>query len=95
MLTEIERELQQRMIRLETRMVQLGDYVGANLRTKLRIEVCRVGTGVVLNIDSLDVSLSRIRTQLAQTQWENKPPVGEIHVYHNHVLVMSLPPLFS
>jgi hypothetical protein len=54
-------------------MVQLGDHVGANLRTKQRIEIIRApngagtgGTTPHVKIDSLDVSISRILTELRQ-----------------------------
>ncbi|WP_434717192.1 hypothetical protein P5X00_40065 (plasmid) [Paraburkholderia sp. A2RO-4L] len=61
------RELNQRTTRLESRMVQLGDHVGANLRLKMRIEVCRpgdAGCAPYVEIDALDVSISRVTTVL-------------------------------
>lgn len=60
------REVNQRTTRLESRMVQLGDYVGANLCTKMRVHVERNDTGVWVEIDALDVSLSRIVTSLRE-----------------------------
>ncbi len=56
------REVSQRTTRLESRMVQLGDHVGANLRSKLRIEVRRPRDGgrPYVEADALDVSISRI-----------------------------------
>jgi hypothetical protein len=58
-----EKETLERVIRLESRMVQLGDHVGANLRTKQRIDIRASDTAacrISITIDSLDVSLSRI-----------------------------------
>lgn len=61
-------EVRDRTVRMESRLVQLGDHVGANLRTKQRIEILR--DDVTLRhhvvIDSLDVSISRIFTELHQ-----------------------------
>jgi hypothetical protein len=59
-------EIRERMVRTESRIVQLGDHVGANLRTKQRIdiEVSDTGEDANVNIDSLDVSLSRIYTEM-------------------------------
>ncbi|MEM5387915.1 hypothetical protein VSR68_30650 [Paraburkholderia phymatum] len=54
------REVNQRNTRTESRMVQLGDYVGANLRTRMRIDMKRAAAGVCVEIDALDVSISRI-----------------------------------
>ena len=59
-----DNELMDRVIRLESRLVQLGDYVGANLRHKQRIEIVRREGYPVVVIDALDVSLSRIRKEL-------------------------------
>lgn len=65
MCTKEMNELLDRTRRLESRMVQLGDYVGANLRSKQRIEVY-AGSSPSVTIDALDVSISRIVTELAQ-----------------------------
>lgn len=66
-------ELLDRTRRTESRLVQLGDYVGANLRSKQRITITPGDKGVGLHkgvptvtIDALDVSVSRILTELAQ-----------------------------
>ncbi|MGF6508513.1 hypothetical protein [Paraburkholderia sp. 32] len=62
------REVNQRTTRMESRMVQLGDYVGANLRTRMRVEVCRPRDGerAYIEIDALDVSISRIVTVMQE-----------------------------
>ena len=62
-------EILDRVIRTESRVVQLGDHVGANLRHKMRIEIVR-GPGNVtqIEIDALDVSLSRIVAELQRHQ---------------------------
>lgn len=68
MCTKEMNELLDRTRRLESRMVQLGDFVGANLRSKQRIEVkdLRPGAQPYVLIDALDVSVSRIVTELRQ-----------------------------
>lgn len=69
MCTETEmKELLDRTRRLESRMVQLGDFVGANLRSKQRIEVRlrQPSETAYVVIDALDVSVSRIVTELWQ-----------------------------
>lgn len=65
-LEDIARETRERVIRMESRMVQLGDHVGANLRTKQRIVIRDLQTAPYVVIDSLDVSVSRILTELRQ-----------------------------
>jgi hypothetical protein len=50
--------------RLETRLVQLGDYVGANLRTKMQIELNNDEHGAWVDVDAPDVSISRIINEL-------------------------------
>lgn len=64
MCTKEMNELLDRTRRLESRMVQLGDFVGANLRAKQRIDVFPTTNHV--EIDALDVSVSRIATELHQ-----------------------------
>ena len=59
-----EEETLQRLTRIETRIVQLGDHVGVNLRSKQRVVIHDDATGVWVEIDALDVSLSRINTEL-------------------------------
>src|SRR5258705_8404087 len=65
-LTETVKEIRDRVVRLESRMVQLGDHVGANLRVRQKIEVHQDEGCTWVEIDSLDVSLSRIYTELQQ-----------------------------
>jgi hypothetical protein len=66
-LLAMNKELLDRMRRMESRLVQLGDHVGANLRTKQKIEIKPdPAGGVMVTIDSLDVSISRIVTELKQ-----------------------------
>ncbi|WP_433704423.1 hypothetical protein [Paraburkholderia sacchari] len=57
-------EINQRVTRLESRLVQLGDHVGANLRTKMRIVLHKDEHGVWVDVDALDVSMSRILNEL-------------------------------
>lgn len=59
-----EEETLQRLTRIETRIVQLGDHVGVNLRSKQRVVIHDDITGVWVEVDALDVSLSRIITEL-------------------------------
>lgn len=57
-------EINQRVTRLESRLVQLGDHVGANLRTRMRIELHKDEHGAWVDVDALDVSMSRILNEL-------------------------------
>ena len=81
---QIAKETLERVTRLESRMVQLGDHVGANLRTKQRIEIRRPASmSPYVVIDSLDVSISRILTELRQANLHVASIdvcVGESHV---------------
>ncbi|MGF6870629.1 hypothetical protein [Paraburkholderia sp. MM5477-R1] len=63
---ELLREVRQRTTRTESRVVQLGDHVGANLRTRMRIEIKRDRDAPYVEIDALDVSISRIVTELVE-----------------------------
>lgn len=65
------KETKERVTRMESRLVQLGDHVGANLRTKQRIDVKYPPMDPLnpfVEIDSLDVSISRIVTELQQAR---------------------------
>ncbi|BDD92411.1 hypothetical protein PanNE5_18510 [Pandoraea sp. NE5] len=68
MTTELEilQEVRDRVVRTESRMVQLGDFVGTNLRVRMHIEVRDVDGDVWVDVDALDVSVSRIYTALEQ-----------------------------
>lgn len=57
-------EILDRTKRTECRMVQLGDHVGANLRTKLHIDVKKDEHDTWVEVDALDVSISRIIAEL-------------------------------
>lgn len=81
-------ELLDRSIRTESRLVQLGDHVGANLRIKQRIDIHRLPAGLVeVDIDSLDVSISRIYTELGTDH-----PGKEVKVFLNGVHVATVYP---
>ena len=84
-----DKELMDRVIRIESRVVQLGDHVGANLRTTQRIKILEVEAGVLqVNIDALDVSLSRIFAELRQRYPGH--PVQGIKVMWCDKVVMTL-----
>lgn len=86
------KELLDRTRRLESRMVQLGDHVGANLRSKQRIEIKHAAAGdghsLYVEIDALDVSVSRILTELRQHE-VHRPAIG---VFHEGRLVFTVYP---
>lgn len=65
------KEIKERVTRIESRVVQLGDHVGANLRTKLRIQPGKSATTGerIVAVDSFDVSISRIMTELEEWGW--------------------------
>lgn len=81
-------EILERTVRLESRIVQLGDHVGANLRSKQKIDVEWIEGGARVTIDSLDVSVSRILTELRQANVHQ----FEVPVYHRDRVVFSLYP---
>jgi hypothetical protein len=66
--TAILLDIRDRMVRVESRLVQLGDYVGANLRTRQRICIEPPSDGIdvlATTVDSLDVSIARIYAEMA------------------------------
>lgn len=79
------KEVLDRVIRLESRMVQLGDHVGANLRSKQRIDIY-MGADPRVVIDSLDVSMSRVLTELRKSQFKGQ----SIEVWCNNQCVCDL-----
>lgn len=81
-------EILERTVRMESRMVQLGDYVGANLRAKQRIEIRDASRSPYVVIDSLDVSVSRILTELEQ----HGVPAANVPVIHGGVTAFILRP---
>jgi hypothetical protein len=86
------KEILERLTRTESRIVQLGDHVGANLRTKQRIDIEHGANAVgnptaFIRIDALDVSLSRIVTTLRQCD-RALPP--SIPVFYNGKLVATV-----
>lgn len=92
MSTELEKldEINMRMIRTESRLVQLGDYVGANLRTKMRVEVRFNGGDPVpyVVVDALDVSASRIVTALREAGVRS----GDVLVYLDGKVIATVYP---
>ena len=74
---EILQEVLQRVTRLESRMVQLGDYVGANLRSKQKVIFSwPPNQRPIAAIDALDMSLSRVIAELDTLD----APTGDIDV---------------
>lgn len=73
-------DIYDRTIRSETRLVQLGDHVGANLRSKQRIDIEPTTDSVVAYIDAMDVSLSRVAAEVERSEhWKLALP-GEHHI---------------
>lgn len=89
--SQLIHEIADRVTRVESRVVQLGDHVGANLRTKQRIEVVRsnyVGDPPRIEVDALDVSLSRILAELRQQAPEFS--LDPIDVWHHGKHIATL-----
>jgi hypothetical protein len=66
--TTLLMDIRDRMVRVESRLVQLGDFVGANLRSRQKIDVVPPENGsdvVSTTVDSLDVSIARIYAEMA------------------------------
>ena len=90
MSADTEHQILDRVIRMESRLVQLGDYVGANLRSKQRIDVSVSSIGVAVEIDALDVSISRILAEL-KLQAPDRVEVGaRIPIFHKGKCVANL-----
>ena len=86
--SQLLQEVADRVTRIESRVVQLGDHVGANLRTKQRIGVVANSLGTtVVQIDALDVSLSRI---FAEMKLAGVNPRDEVSVYLGSRMVAQL-----
>lgn len=88
---ELLKEINQRAARMESRMVQLGDHVGANLRTKMRTEVIRSDGAQpqwYVKVDAVDVSLSRIHTALREAGVHS----GEVQIYLNDACIAVIFP---
>jgi hypothetical protein len=92
--TAILLDIRDRMVRVESRLVQLGDYVGANLRTrqKIGIEPSSSDTDVlVTTVDSLDVSIARIYAEMATAGYAGVE--ANVFVKGEHVATLySKPP---
>jgi hypothetical protein len=83
------KELRERTVRLESRVVQLGDHVGSNLRERMRMEVKKDGQGdVFVEIDALDVALSRVLVTLREHGYKS----GEVPVLLNGQRVATVFP---
>lgn len=68
---ELLNEINQRVTRTESRIVQLGDFVGANLRAKQKIEVIYgADSEVYVAVDALDVSFSRVASVLRDAGYD-------------------------
>jgi hypothetical protein len=59
-------EIRDRTVRMESRLVQLGDHVGANLRQKQEIRIYQQGEVWFAEIDALDMSLARVFAMFQQ-----------------------------
>lgn len=63
---DLLQEINQRVTRTESRMVQLGDFIGTNLRVRMRIAVRKHAGDVWVEVDALDTAISRIYTELRE-----------------------------
>ncbi len=89
MKTLFETETHDRLVRIESRLCTLGEHVGANLGLRRKVLVSREGAGDRVDIDSLDTTLSRIRTELCKAGVISPNPVP---VYFDRKLVAMLTP---
>jgi predicted nucleic acid-binding protein len=83
---QLLREIADRLRRTESRLVQLGHFVGVELRARRRVDVRADHRDV--DIDALDVSISRIYAELANKGIKS----GEVPVYLGDRLVATLYP---
>lgn len=81
-------EIRDRMVRVESRLVQLGDYVGANLRSRQKIDVELPGPDGVLTttVDSLDVSIARIYAEIGSAGFGGQE--ADVFVDGEHVATL-------
>lgn len=91
-LVDLVREIRDRVSRTETRIVVLGDHVGADLRSSKRVTIKmhpRTAEPWV-DLTSMDVSLSGIINELASTG----EFLGDVCVMHKgvHVATIHLKP---
>lgn len=87
-LNTVTAEIRDRVTRIESRIVKLGEHMGADLRTNARVLVQpRAGLCPTVTIDSLDVSLSRITQELTRLGYGTRG----IPIIHNgrHVATME------
>jgi hypothetical protein len=92
--TTLLMEIRDRMVRVESRLVQLGDYVGANLRTRQKIDITRTprakgetgDSGLTATVDSLDVSIARIYAEIGSAGYVGKET--DVYVEGEHVATL-------
>lgn len=65
----IEHEVLDRTVRIESRIVQLGLFLGVDLVTREAIEVTKEGQRYIANLPSADVALSRIVDAVNTARW--------------------------
>jgi len=70
------KEVNQRVIRTETRVVNLGDHIGLNLREQTKVELTHEGSELMVRISALDVSISQIMNVLHRAGCDRGRHVG-------------------
>jgi hypothetical protein len=86
--TTLLMDIRDRMVRVESRLVQLGDYVGANLRTRQKIDITKPDASGVLTtpVDSLDVSIARIYAEIGSAGYGGRET--DVYVEGEHVATL-------
>jgi hypothetical protein len=81
-------EIRDRMVRVESRLVQLGDYVGANLRSRQKIDIGGLDASGMLTatVDSLDVSVARIYAEIGSAGYGGRD--ADVFVDGEHVATL-------
>lgn len=91
--TELLMELRSRAIRTESRLVQLGNFLGASLAEKTPITITPFQGHVHIAIEALDISVSRIYTELLGQGVTIPEDGAQVYLHGVHVFTVNPVPL--